>query len=752
MSPPQWKDRLAHRMALDLAREIDIFETQIELRKQGKIDEVLFAETRLRRGAYGQRYDNGQRHDGLASRTLAYPSGGLTKGVDTVWDAPGMMRIKIPYGGLTPEQIDVIAELSEDYADGISHVTTRQDVQLHFVHIDDTPDLMRRLAAVGITTREACGNSVRNVTACPHAGVCKTEGFDVTPHAHALTYFLLGHDDVQDFGRKFKIAFSGCAHEACGLTTIHDLGFVARVENGKRGFEVYVGGGLGAVPYPAQLLEAFVPEEELLPLSQAICRVFARLGEKRNRARARMKFVVKKLGIEKLRAEVAAERERLRPDPRWTSFLTDIDARTETALRPVSSLLRRKRDSAFEGSAFESWQRTNVRAQKQPGYAAVTVTCPLGDLTGKQMRGVADIARKYTRGTVRTTIEQNLVLRWIAEGDLEAVHGELSALGLAEPGAGTIVDVVSCPGTDTCKLGIAASRGLGRELRDRLVASDVMHEEAVGDLHIKVSGCFNSCGQHHVADIGFWGVSRKVGSHAVPHFQAVLGGQWTENGKRYGLAMGAIPSKNVPAAVERLVDHYRQHRAPGEVYADYVERLGKSALRKLLADLSEVPAYDQDKSFYSDWGNPREFSIGDMGVGECAGEVVSFVQFGLAASEREIFEAQEKLDAGDVAGAAERSFSAMVQAARALTKQLHPNLGDDPQEIVGEFKSRLHETKIFHDPFAGGKFASYLFRAHQRNGNGHDALSVRQQIEEAQLFVEAAHACYGRLVAAGQAS
>src|SRR5690606_34857613 len=247
-----------------------IFETQIQLRKQGKIDEILFAETRLRRGAYGQRYDNGQRHDGIATRTLPYPSGALTKGTNTRWDAPGMMRIKVPYGGLRPEQIETIAELSEDYADGISHVTTRQDVQLHFVHIDDTPDLMRRLAAVGITTREACGNSVRNVTACPKAGTCQTETFDVTPHAHALTYFLLGHDDVQAFGRKFKIAFSGCAHEACGLTTIHDLGFIAKKEGDRRGFEVYVGGGLGAVPYPAQLLETFVPEEELLPLSQAV--------------------------------------------------------------------------------------------------------------------------------------------------------------------------------------------------------------------------------------------------------------------------------------------------------------------------------------------------------------------------------------------------------------------------------------------------------------------------------------------------
>ena len=248
-----WKGKLADQMPPDLAREIDIFETQIELRKQGKIEERVFAETRLRRGVYGQRYDNGQRHDGSRTQKLKLPSGGLTKGPETVWDAPGMMRIKIPFGGVNPEQMEILADLSEEYSDGVSHVTTRQDIQYHFVHIDDTPSLMRRLAAVGITTREACGNSVRNVTACPIAGVCKDELFDVTPYAKACSRFLLGHPDVQDFGRKFKIAFSGCKEQACGLTSMHDMGAIAKkkIVNGeeRRGFEFYVGGGLGAVPH-----------------------------------------------------------------------------------------------------------------------------------------------------------------------------------------------------------------------------------------------------------------------------------------------------------------------------------------------------------------------------------------------------------------------------------------------------------------------------------------------------------------------
>src|SRR5690242_288203 len=282
-----WKEKLEGLVPEQLAREIDNFETEMVLRKQGKLEERLFAETRLRRGAYGQRYDNGQRNDGQKVQKLNFPSGDLTKGPNTLWDAPGMQRIKIPAGGLNAEQLEVMGELAEEYSDGIAHVTTRQDFQLHYVHIDDAPALMRRLAAANITTREACGNSVRNVTACPYAGVCQDEVFDVTPYSRALSKFLMGHPDTQNFGRKFKPAFSGCSQHACGLTSLHDIGFIATTKNEdgeeKRGFQVFVGGGLGAVPYMAKLFDSFVPVEEILPLTQSVARVYARLGEKKNR-------------------------------------------------------------------------------------------------------------------------------------------------------------------------------------------------------------------------------------------------------------------------------------------------------------------------------------------------------------------------------------------------------------------------------------------------------------------------------------
>ncbi|HLF25041.1 MAG TPA: nitrite/sulfite reductase [Anaerolineae bacterium] len=743
-SNPLWRERLLDEMPPYLAREIDIYETELELRKQGKLDEKLFAETRLRRGAYGQRYDNGQRWDGRETRQLDYPASALTKGPNTLWDAPGMQRIKLPFGGLNARQLEVIAELAEEYADGIAHVTTRQDFQLHFIHIDDTPALMRRLAAVDITTREACGNAVRNVTACPISGVCTDETFDVTPYAHALARFLIGHPDTQDFGRKFKIAFSGCKHKACGLVNMHDLGAIAvkRVAGGqeRRGFELYVGGGLGSVPHQAKLFDAFVPEEELLPTAQAISRVFARLGEKKNRNRARIKFLVSQLGIEEFRRLVWEERAILPPDPEWTAFLSDLHAHDEQPSRAPAPL-----NGAARPEGFDHWARTNVYRQKQPGYATVTITLPLGDLAAAQLRGLADIARRFTHETVRTTVDQNMVLRWISEADLPEVYGALKAIGLGQPGAGTIVDVTSCPGTDTCKLGIASSRGLAGELNIRLAERSHTLDEAVQDLHIKVSGCFNSCGQHHVADLGFYGVSRHVGGYTVPHFQVVLGGQWTENAGALGLAMGAIPAKNVPEAVMRLTGRYVSDRLKGENFQAFIKRIGKVEIKQLLDDLTRVPAHAEDASYYTDWGDVREYTTGDMGVGECAGEIVSRLEFDLAAAEREVFEAQVSLDKGDFQQAGEMAYTSMLRAARALVKEQFYDAPGDPDQIVAEFRTRFYDTKLFFDPYAGGKFGQYLFRAHAHAAEPYTPEAAHQRIEEAQLVVEAAYSCKARM-------
>jgi sulfite reductase (ferredoxin) len=742
-----WQEKLRDKIDPQLAKEIDVFETEMALRKQGKLDEKVFAETRLRRGIYGQRYDNGHRYDGIRTQELKFPGSAPTKGPDTLWDAPGMQRIKIPFGGVTPEQMGILADLAEEYSDSVIHVTTRQDFQFHFVHIEDTPALMRRLAAAGITTREACGNTVRNVTACPLAGVCRDEPFDVTPYAQACSKFLLGHPDTQGFGRKFKVAFSGCKDHACGLVNMHDMGLIAvkRVENGveKRGFELYVGGGLGSVPHSAKLFTTFLLEEELLPTAQAIARVFARLGEKKDRAKARIKFLVAKLGIEDFRDVVLEERRTMPEDPRWTTLMADVPSYNESPVRPAVQL-----NGVDAPDGFRMWFATNVYQQKQNGYAAATVALPLGDISSWQLRELARISRRFSGDNVRTTVEQNFFLRWVSEADLPLLYEELARIGLNDAGAGTIVDVVACPGTDTCKLGIASSRGLAAEIRRRLAANFVNLDPAMKDLRIKISGCFNSCGQHHIADIGFYGTSRTIDNHKVPHFQVVLGGRWRDNAGAYGLAIGTIPSKRVPDLVERITQNFIQERKVGESFAEFIQRVGKPALRGMLETVSRVPGYVTDPSYYSDWGDPRTFTLADMGVGECAGEVVSVAQFELVAAERMVFESQIQMDAGNYGRADSLAYEAMLQAARGLVKMEFVDISEIPDTIVSEFRQRFFDTQLFHDKYAGGKFAHYLFSRHgEAKTSEHTNDQVRRRVEEAQLFIEAAYACHDRILA-----
>ena len=739
-TPNSWKDRLQDTMPPDWAQEIDEFEAQIVLNKQGKIEPRIFAETRLRRGAYGQRYDNGHRNDGKQIRKLNYPNPGVWKGPDTYWDAPGMLRIKFPWGGVTADQLDALADLAEEYSDGIGHITTRQDFQLHFVHIEDAPDLMRRLAAVGITTREACGNSTRNVTACPIAGVCRTEAFDVTPYSKAIFKFMLGHPDAQDFGRKFKIAFSGCQGEACGLVNMHDMGFIAKkfTVNGveKNGFDIYVGGGLGPVPYNAKLLFENHPAEEILPVTQAVARVYGRLGEKKIRGMARIKFLVAKLGIEEFRKLIVEERKILAHDPRWTGLIEQYLKEGEKPAHKSSNL---KASSYPKG--FLDWKKTNTTQQPQYGYVTVTVKVPLGDLTSNQLRALGQMARKYVKDTVRTSVEQNLFFRWVSESELPAFFEELQTIGLAAANANTISDITSCPGTDTCKLGISASRGLARELSRALDAMMTTLPEEVKSLKLKVSGCPNSCGQHHISDLGFYGVSRKSGSYTIPHFQLVLGGQWKNNGGSYGLAVAAVPSKRIPETVKRLTDRFVKERQKDESFQSFVQRIGKVEIKNMLQDLMVIPSHDVEPSLYTDWGDPREYTIADIGKGECAGEVVAPSEFSLTAAESKVFEAQVKLDQKDLKAAVEMAYQSMIHSAEAVIRNGNREFVGTPETTVAEFKKTYFDTGEFVKHVNNTQFAAFLFKAHSNAGMDKvpSAEAAHRQVEEAQLFMEAVH-------------
>lgn len=751
-----WKAALSDQIPPHMAEEIDTFENQMELRLQDKLEEKVFAELRLRRGAYGQRYDNGFRNDGVESVEIPFPNTHLTKGPGTKWEAPGMQRIKIPYGGMTAEQMELMSDIAEEYSDSILHITTRQDIQLHFLSMVDIPDMHRRLAAVGITVREACGNSVRNVTACPLAGVCRDETFDVTGYAQETTDYFLGHRDVQDFGRKFKIAFSGCKQHPCGLTYMHDLGLIATQKEVdgqmKYGFEMYVGGGLGAVPHLAKLFDEFVPPEELLPLSQAIARVFARLGEKKNRNKARIKFLVSKLGIEEFRRLVQEERAAIETEPEWTSWLGNIPGYAESGL-PEPATQGQTIDLGADAELFEYWRATNAYQQRQEGFNAVTIALPLGDATATQFRQLADVVRRFTRDTIRTTVEQNLMVRWIHDADLPALFLALKEINLHAPGAQTIIDIAACPGTDTCKLGISSSRGLAGELRRRLAHKAVQYDEAVRNIRIKVSGCFNSCSQHTVAEIGFYGSNRLISRRRVPHFHLILGGRWDNNAAEYGQSLGVVPSKRVPEVVEFLVDWFMRDRLTKEAFPDFVNRIGKKAIKQEVKPFTEVPAYEDDKSFYTDWADAREYTLGDIGIGECAGEVVTLTDFGVAVAESAHFDATILLEGdshnGNIQQARDKAFESMAKAAQALLKLQNIDISDEPDVIVADFRKYFYDTELFFDPFAKGKFASYFFNAYEERSQAATLDSAKQLIEEARLFIEASHECYGRMAEKG---
>jgi sulfite reductase beta subunit-like hemoprotein len=575
------------RARLSFASEADIdeFVATLERYERGELTPDEWRAFRLVRGTYGQRQ---------------------------AADAQ-MLRVKVPQGVLTSDQLVALADVSERYSRRFGHITTRQNIQLHFVKLHDAEPAMRRLAEAGLTTREACGNSVRNVTACPYAGVAADEAFDVTPYAEALTRHLLRHPMSSSLPRKFKIAFEGCPEDHA-RTPIHDIGAVAafQEQGGVRvlGFKVYVGGGLGAAPMQAILLEPFTPAAELLRTCEAAVRVHDRLGDRKNKATARIKFVVKRLGPDAFRKEVFAEREQL---PRYTypeMAVTDTDEQppVPTGIAPVPP----------PHGAYPRWRVTNVITQKQAGYSAVIIKLQLGDITSAQMRALASIIRRYCGGKVQVSIEQNLLLRWVRNEHLAALYTELAPLGLAEPEANLLRDVTSCPGAETCQLGISASRGLARALEARLKEAGMAGPD-IERVSIKVSGCPNSCGQHHIADIGFFGGARKINEHLAPHFQLMLGGMTAEGVAQFGQPVVKLPARRIPDAVVDMLQRYRQERASAqESFRTFAGRVGLEYWKQAMAEFTTLPAYESAPEAYRDWGAEAEFSLGGMGPGECA--------------------------------------------------------------------------------------------------------------------------------------
>ena len=597
------------RLSFASAADIDEFVATLERYERGEITSDQWRAFRLVRGTYGQRQD---------------------------YDAQ-MQRVKVPQGVLTSEQLAALADVAERYSRRFGHITTRQNIQLHFVKLHDVEAAMRRLAEAGLTTREACGNSVRNITACPYAGVSADEWFDVTPYGEALTRFLLRHRLSSTLPRKFKTAFEGCLEDHAAVA-IHDLGFRAALgADGTRGFRVTAGGGTAIMCQSAGVIHEFLPATEILRAAEAVLRVFQRLGDYQHKQRNRMKFLIKALGWDRWKAEYNRElalcqREdgvpllqidppATEPWPAWTrdrASAPSLIASRVAAVEPRGPGITPTIVPIYQpgDDAYARWRATNVRPQKQFGYLTVTATVPLGDLTSEQMRVVGELARAYGDGTVRVTIDQDLVFRWVSVGDVRELYRRLSAasLGLAE--AATIADVTSCPGAESCRLAVTQSRGLGRLLEDHLRARPDLIAAADG-ARIKISGCPNGCGQHHIATIGFQGSVRRVGSRAVPQYFVMVGGGTNAEAATFAKTAAKIPARRVPEALERLIALYQRERADGELAPAFFQRIELSRVARELGDLERLTPDDAVPLDFVDLAETAAFAPEVMD-GECS--------------------------------------------------------------------------------------------------------------------------------------
>ena len=551
-----------------------------------------------------------------------------------------MLRVRLPAGILLPAQMRVAAEVAATYGNGTLHFTSRQDLQIHGVRLQGIHPAMVQLAEGGLSTKGGGGNTVRNIAACHRSGICTNETFDVTGHVVRLTEYLLPDPLSYQLPRKYKIACSSCSRDCAGAT-INDLGFVAKERQGTQGFAVYVGGGMGAHSRVGQLLEEFLPPEQACHVAEAIKRVFDKHGNRKNRHRARIRFLIEEIGLAKFQELYRAELAGLQNSP-------------TPELRPVafaSPSGRASTPSASSASGWEPWRQTNVSPQKQPGYFTVEIPRPLDPISAEQIHALADTVERFGEGVLRATKWQNAVLRWVREGELPALHAELVARGFGGSEPAILRHMVTCAGASTCRLGICLSRGMARAIHEALVQSSLRLGEGTGKLSVHISGCPNACGRHPIAQIGFFGAARRVHGRLVPHYVLQLGGH-VEEGKTT-LATGnlAIPARNVPTFLVEFLQAFEQ-APPYPDFAAFLAADGRTTAGQLAAKHASVPSYEQDKKYYYDWGAQEPFSLAGRGPGECGAGVFDLIEIDLTG-------AAEALNDG-------RLLVATILAARAL--------------------------------------------------------------------------------------
>lgn len=603
---------------LELERKIHQF-------KEGGLDEEKFRSLRLARGVYGQRQQGVQ-----------------------------MIRIKLPYGKVTANQLHRICDVSDEYSTGRLHITTRQDIQIHYVDLDKTPELWAKLEKDEVTLREACGNTVRNVTASETAGIDVDEPFDVSPYAEALFKYFLRNPISQEMGRKFKVSFSASDADS-GLSYMHDLGFIAKIQDGVKGFKVMLGGGLGSRPRHADVLFEFLASDKIIPLMDGVIRVFDRYGERKSRAKARMKFLLKDIGLEGFK-NLLKEEQKAVPHK-----IIPIDALAYPKIKISNK--RVPKAEVEDKNAFEKWKSTNLVAQKQDGYVAIGIKVLLGDFYTDKARLLADMVQNYAAGEIRLSLRQNILIPYVREELIPFFYSELKKLGFVEPGYNKALDITACPGTDTCNLGISSSTGIAEEL-ERVIKAEYPQYISNSDVVIKISGCMNACGQHNMANIGFQGMSIRTKDKLVaPALQVLLGGGNIGNGEgRFADKVVKVPSKRGPEALRLILNDFDAN-GNGRTYADYYAQKGEPYFYDLLKPLTDIENLTQED--FIDWGTTEKYKK-EIGIGECAGVVIDLIATLLFESVEKIRNAEETLVEEKWAASIYHSYSSMVNSAKAL--------------------------------------------------------------------------------------
>jgi len=612
------EDPIVEKDIIELAHKIEQFNNL-------EIDEEKFRSLRLARGVYGQRQQGVQ-----------------------------MIRIKLPYGKVLSNQLRRISEVSDEYSRGRLHITTRQDIQIHHVDLNRTPELWAALERDDVTLREACGNVVRNVTASETAGIDVNEPFDVSPYADALYKFFLRNPICQEMGRKFKVSFSA-TDEDTGLSYLNDLGYIAKIENGVRGFKVLVAGGLGSQPRHAEVLYDFLPSDKMIPVMESVLRVFDRYGERKSRAKARMKFLLKDIGL-------VAFKELITEEQKAIEFKSvAVDYQSYVPSKPVSVTI--PETAVQDEVAFNLWKTTNLIPQKQEGFVAIGIKVLLGDFYTDKARLLANLVDDYAAGEIRLTLRQNIIIPFVKKALLPFFYTELEKLGFVEAGYNKAVDITACPGTDTCNLGIASSTGIAKEL-ERVITTEYPQYLKNEDLVIKISGCMNACGQHNMANIGFQGMTVRTPEKLVaPALQVLLGGGNLGNGNgAFADKVVKVPSRRGPEALRRILNDFEAN-ANGQAFIEYYKEKGEKYFYHFLNDLQEVSNLSQED--FIDWGEEEKY-LKQIGIGECAGVVIDLIATLFLESEEKIENANQAFGNGVYSGAIYYAYQSLVNTAKAM--------------------------------------------------------------------------------------